>query len=105
MAVSVAQTFRITAPVATGTLTRVNAPPGIDVYEALLTSSAAFAVASNAAGPSYPVAANDSIRIPVTLDTMPNESTPTQRGLFISGSGTVSIMWLGLSSVSGYTNS
>ena len=102
MSVSVAQTFRVTQATLSGTLTQVSPPAGLDVYEALVTSTAAFTVADKAAGPAFPVAANDSMRLPVTLDTMKNE---TGRGLFLSGTGTATIMWLGLPSVSAYTNS
>ena len=95
MAVTVATTFRVQQTTLTGTLTSQMPPAGVNVYEVWVTSTAAFTVADNAAGPAFPFLANDVARLPVAVDSMDNESG---RGVFVSGSTTASILWLGLPS-------
>lgn len=102
MAVSVAATFVTQQVTLTGSLTVVPPPSNLSVYEVWVTSAATFNFANSASSAPFPVAAGDTTRLPVAIGDMDIESG---KGLYLSGSTTAYIAWLGLPSVSNYTNS
>lgn len=84
-------TFTNTAVSLTGSLTFASAPTGVTVAQAFLVGTADWTFSDTASGVEFPVLAYQTIILPVAL-------APTSgagQGLYVKGSGTLSICWQG----------